>query len=159
MIRKALISLFSVAVLLLTACGANETPVDMDALRQSMADAAPSAPEMLCLTDADTDARELFSHWIDMDYNKVEHFFLLYAADGNADEIAVIRLHSTADTAEAQRFLQEHLTGRARLYEQYRPDQLRRVEQAEIFTRGRYAALILCDEQEAVKAAFQRTAG
>ena len=157
--KKLVVPLLAAATLLLAACDASKESVNMDALRQSMADAATSAPEMLCLTDADPDARELFSHWIDLDYSKVEHFFLLYAADGNADEIAVILLRRAGDTAEARRFLQEHLTDRAHLYKQYRPDQLRRVEQAEVFTRERCAVLILCEEQDAVKAAFARSLG
>lgn len=159
MMKKFLLPLLAAVTLLLVACDTNKETVDMDALRQSMSNAATDAPEMLCLTDADPDARELFAHWVDLDYDKVEHFFLLYAADGNADEIAVILLRRAGDTAEAQRFLREHLTDRAHLYEQYRPDQLRRVEQAEVFTRGRCAVLILCDRQEAVKAAFARAVG
>ena len=157
--RKLFLPLLLAAVLLLPACGAGGADVDMTALRRSMADAAPSLPAMLSVTDADENAGELFSYLSDMDYGKVSHFFLLYASSGDADEIAVIEVKNRGDAADAEQSLRAHLVNRARLYEQYRPDQLQRVEQAEVFVRGRWAVLIVCDEAAAVKAAFDRAVG
>ena len=160
MIRKRHIPLLlALLLLLLPACGAGNADVDMTALQESMADAAPSLPQMLSVTDADENAGELFSYLSDMDYGKVSRFFLLYAASGDADEIAVIEVKNRADAADAEQSLRAHLVNRARLYEQYRPDQLQRVEQAEVFVRGRWAVLIVCDEAAAVKAAFDRAIG
>ena len=157
--RRLFLPLLLAAVWLLPACGAGSADVDMTALRQGMADAAPSLPQMLSATDADANAGELFSYLSDMDYGKVKHFFLLYAASGDADEIAVIEVKNSADAERAEESLRSHLVNRARLYEQYKPDQLRRVEQADVFVRGRWAVLIVCDEAAAVKAAFQRAMG
>ena len=145
-------------LLLLSACGGG-AEAEPEVLRQAMTDAAPSLPEMLRADDTDENAEELFAHISDMDYGKVSRFFVLYAADGSADEIAAILVKNRADAEDARRSLASHLEDRARLYEQYKPEQLRRIEQAELFVRGRWAVLIVCDGAEAVKAACIRAMG
>ena len=145
-------------LVLLSACGGG-AEAEPEILRQTMTDAAPSLPEMLRADDTDENAEELFAHISDMDYGKVSRFFVLYAADGSADEIAAILVKNSADADGARQSLAAHLEDRARLYEQYKPEQLRRIEQAELFVRGRWAVLIVCDEAAAVKAACVRAMG
>lgn len=155
--RQKWIAALLAAMMLLSlwGCGSsrNET-VSMFDLRTAMLDAAPSLPEMRSVSDSDTDAAGLFAHLSDMDYGKVERFFLSYSATGLADEIAVIAVKDTADVKAAADSLRSHLEGRAMLYEQYKPDQLQRVQNALVFTREQYAVLIVCEEQNAVEKAF-----
>jgi uncharacterized protein YrzB (UPF0473 family) len=154
----SLLLLCLLSAVLLTGCGGEEaTPasaVDMDTLQQAMLDAAPSLPEMLTLTDQDGSADQ-FSYLSALDYDKVDAFFLAYAASGQqADEIAVIAVKDTDDLAEAEASLKEHQANRLKLYQQYGPDQASRVEQGLVFTKGNCAVLIICDEAQAVKDAF-----
>lgn len=142
---------------ILTLCGCGAKPVrtvSMEGLRQNMTAAAPSLPEMKSVSDEDEKAQELFAYLSDMDYGKVDHFFLTYSSKGLADEIAVIAVKDPADAADAKTSLENHLKNRIRLYTQYSPDQVSRVENAELFIKDRYVVLIVCDEADAVKKAF-----
>lgn len=149
--------LAALTVLGLCGCGGNRnTTVPMSDLKTGMLDAAPSLPEMKSVSDEDADAAELFAYFSDLDYDKVEHFFLSYSATGLADEIAVIALKDPADAAQARSTLVDHLKSRVQMYTQYAPDQVPRVENAEVFVKDQYVVLIVCDEADAVKAAFNR---
>ena len=154
--------LAALTVLGLCGCGAKEktdtrkATVPMADLRTGMLDAATSLPDMKSVSDESTDAEELFAYFSDLDYGKVEHFFLTYSAAGLADEIAVIAVKDAADAAQAKASLESHLKSRLQMYTQYNPDQVPRVENAEIFVKDRYVVLIVCDEADAVKAAFNR---
>ena len=151
--------LAALTVLGLCACGQKaDAPqtVSMIDLRTAMEAAAPSLPDMRYVSDADDDPAGLFAHLSDMDYDKVERFFLSYSAAGLADEIAVIAVKDRADAEAAADSLRAHLEDRARLYEQYKPDQLQRVQDGLVFTWKHYAVLIVCDEADAVKDAFDR---
>ncbi|MBE6990421.1 MAG: DUF4358 domain-containing protein [Ruminococcaceae bacterium] len=152
---KRLLPLALAAALLLTGCGGHRNnTVSMAGLQENMLAAAPSLPEMVSVSDETENAPELFGYLSDLDYGKVEHFFLSYSAKGLADEIAVITVKNGSDVSAAEQSLQRHLADRTRLYEQYQPDQLQRVEGAQIFTRDQYAVLIVCDEADAVRDAF-----
>ena len=146
------------ALTLLGLCGcggkAKTRTVSMDGLRQSMLSAAPSLPEMKSVSDKDDNAENMFAYFSDLDYGKVEHFFLVYSATGLADEIAVIAVKDPADAAAARDSLASHLKDRTLLYQQYQPDQVPRVKDAELFVSGQYVVLIVCDEADAVKKAF-----
>ena len=71
-----------------------------------------------------------------------------------ADEIAVISVKNKNDAAAAETSLQEHIKHRVSLYETYDPTQVPKLNNALIFTEGRYAVLIVCGDPAAVKAAF-----
>jgi hypothetical protein len=157
--RRKWIAALLAALTILGLCGCaqktdTQKTVSMIDLRTAMEEAAPSLPEMRYVSDADDDPAQLFAHLSDMDYDKVERFFLSYSATGLADEIAVIAVKNRSDADAAADSLRAHLEDRARLYGQYKPDQLQRVENGLVFTWKHYAVLIVCDEADAVKAAF-----
>ncbi|MBQ3404373.1 MAG: DUF4358 domain-containing protein [Oscillospiraceae bacterium] len=155
--RKALllITLFALAIVL-CACGAKEEAlVSMYDLQQTMMQADDSLPDMKTVNSSAEDADELFEYLSDMPYDKVEGYFLAYSSEGKADEIAVIAVKNSADINEAVDSLREHQDGRVKLYTQYDPTQTGRAEDGLVFSNGRYAALIISDNQQAVKAAFE----
>lgn len=147
--------------LTLAGCGrgvAADKTVEMSQLSQTMLAADKGLPEM-SMVDGDTkSAKTQFAYLSTMDYSKVDDFFMAYASNGNqhADEIAVIAVKQVSDVKEAEKSLKSHLQKRRALYEQYDPSQLTRIDGAQVFTKGRYAVLILCDKQDAVKSAFQK---
>jgi hypothetical protein len=144
--------------LTLTACGGGETTasVSMYDLQQTMLAADDTLPEMTTVNSSSEDAAELFSYLSDLDYDKVESFFLSYCAFGTqADEIAVIQVKKAADQDAALQSLQDHAENRAKLYASYVPDQVQRVENALIFNDGNYIALIISEKQDQVKTALQ----
>lgn len=129
--------------------------ISMYDLRKAMLAADPSLPEMTAVSSADDKADELFAYLSDIDYSKVDGYFLAYAADGMAFEIAVVALKDAADIPELEQSLARHVEGRVNLYKSYAPEQVAPAENAEIVTSGRYAALIMCGDQAAVKTVFR----
>ena len=110
--------------------------------------------EMLSADSNEEDAEDLFAYISDMDYGKVDKFFVSYSNEGSADEIAVIALKNASDTSDAEKSLKDHVQDRINVFSQYAPDQVRKAEKAITFKDGKYAVLIICDKQDEVKKAF-----
>ena len=150
--KKFVSLLFCFLALSLCACNsaaANKT-VDMDALSQAMLAADASLPEMKSTTAASD-----LQYVADLDDKKVDRYFLHYSAVATADEIAVIAMKDAADVDDAQDALQAHLEHRYRLFAEYEPKEVQRIENAVIFTKAQYAVLIICDNADAVQATFE----
>lgn len=163
--KKALLSLLAVCLLAvsLTACSgggaAPSTTVNMDQLQKAMLAADPTlAKDITSITSNTGDASEAkknFSYFSTLDYEKVDRYLLSYSSSGTADEVAVIAVKDAADVSEAASTLRAHVDDRLKLFQQYGPDQASRVEKAEIFTKDQYAVLLICDDSDAVKTAFE----
>ena len=164
---KKLFCLLLAALLLLAGCAKpedvtepeTETPqapmVSLYELRKSMLAAQPDLPEITAVSSSDENAGELFAYLSDLDYEKVEGYFLAYASDGKtANEFAVVCLKDPADLPALTTTLKAHVQGRVSLYRTYAPELVEQASAAEIVTEGRYAALIMCEDRAAVKAAF-----
>lgn len=133
-----------------------EKTIDLSSLAQEM-QAAAEWPELLTISSGDSSAQKGFSAISSMDYDKVDDFCLLYAADGSAYELAVIRLKDEADMDEMEKSLKQHIEKRTESYRYYKPDQAARSSGALVAVHGRYAALVMCDHNAAVKAVFDKS--
>ena len=130
--------------------------VSMYDLRLAMLAAQPDLPEMRSVSSSDDNAAGLFAYLSDLDYEKVEGYFLSYAADGkSANEFAVVCLKDAADAPALEASLRNHVKGRVDLYKTYGPEQVEQASAAELVTLGRYVALIMCADRAAVQAAFR----
>lgn len=159
---KRMICLILAAALLLCGCAAKQqeaqepTPmVSMYDLQKAMLAADSSLPEMKTVSSSDENASELFGYLSKESYDLVEGFFLAYAADGQSYEIAVVALKDAKDTPTMTDSLKAHVSDRVLLYKNYSPEQVTRAEKAQILSNGRYVALVMCDDQAAVKKAFE----
>jgi len=130
--------------------------IDIFSIQSAMLDSASSLPEMATVNSNDTDAEYSFSYLSELDYENVDSYFLSFAATPVADEIAVIRMKSSDDTKDMKESLEKHLSDRISLFSTYAKDEVARLEEAEIFTEGNYAVLIICDDTKAVKDAFTK---
>lgn len=97
------ICLVSVLTLLIACAGCGsgknaQNTVSMYDLRTAMEAADPDLPEMLNASSTEKDAEDNFSHISDMEYKKVDSYFVSYSSDGHkADEIVVIAVKDKAD--------------------------------------------------------------
>ena len=139
----------------LCACGKPSETIDMYELRKSMLEADRSLPEMKISGSWDENAEKAFSYISDMEYNKICGFFLAYAADGMAYEIAVVQLKDQNDVVELGVSLSKHVDSRVQMYKTYEPDQVERAQSASIKTIGDCVLLIMCDGQQNVETAFK----
>ena len=150
--------LIAAALILCTGCGAGAQAgktVSMYELRMAMEAADTDHPEMLNASSAEKKAEENFSYISDMDYKKVDSYFVSYAKEGTADEIAVIAVKDPSDVTEAKESLVRHRQSRIKLLSQYEPKEVKRMEDGIIFTKGQYAVLLICDHPDAVRKAFE----
>lgn len=154
--KKILPVLLAVLAVFLCGCQKNSTVVSMYDLRQKMEAADDSLPEMMYASSLDDDAEDLFTNISDLDYSKVDSFFVSYAKEGGkADEIVVIAVKDINDTKEAKKSLEMHKENRHKLLEQYEPKEVSRIDDGVIFTHGQYAVLIISEHSDAVRKAFE----
>lgn len=137
------------------ACGEKTQKIDMYELQKSMVSADKSLPEMKISGSWDENAEKAFSYISDMEYNKIHGFFLAYAADGMAYELAVVQLKDKSDAGAMEDSLNEHVQTRVRLYKTYEPEQVQRAENAVVKTVGDCVLLIMSDSPENAETAFK----
>ena len=159
--KKIISVMLALVVLLQCGCGGTKTrdTVSMYDLRQTMEAADKSLPEMLNASSADENAADQFAYISDLDYDKVDSFFLSYAKEGTADEIAVVAVKDVNDIDEAKQSLETHRQNRRKLLDQYEPEEVKRIDDGLVFAKDQYAVLIICDDASAVKAAFEKAIG
>lgn len=144
-----------VMALSLCACGEKTQKIDMYELQKSMVSADKSLPEMKISGSWDENAEKAFSYISDMEYNKIHGFFLAYAADGMAYELAVVQLKDKSDAGAMEDSLNEHVQTRVRMYKTYEPEQVQRAENAVVKTVGDCVLLIMSDSPENAETAFK----
>lgn len=156
--KKIISVMLALVVLLQCGCGGTKTSdtVSMYDLRQTMEAADKSLPEMLNASSADENAADQFAYISDLDYGKVDSFFLSYAKEGTADEIAVVAVKDVNDIDDAKQSLETHRQNRRKLLDQYEPEEVKRIDDGLVFAKDQYAVLIICDDASAVKAAFEK---
>ena len=94
------------------------------------------------------------SGYYHLDSRQVEEGAVFYAGGVSALEVAVLRLADGAGTGEAEQALQDYIDDRAGSFAGYAPEEAAILEQSTALVRGRYAALLICPDQQAAKAAF-----
>jgi len=156
MIKRMVCALCAVMLALsLCACGEKTKSIDMQALENSMVSADKSLPEMKVSGSWDENAEKAFSYISDLEYNKIHGFFLAYAADGMAYEIAVVQLKDKSDASAMADSLREHVQSRVQMYKTYEPEQVQRAESAVVKTDGDCVLLIMSDAPQNAETAFK----
>lgn len=156
MIKRMVCALCAVMLAFsLCACGEKTNSIDMQALENSMVSADKSLPEMKVSGSWDENAEKAFSYISDLEYNKIHGFFLAYAADGMAYEIAVVQLKDKSDASAMADSLREHVRSRVQMYKTYEPQQVQRAESAVVKTDGDCVLLIMSDAPQNAETAFK----
>lgn len=156
MIKRIVCALCAVMLSLsLCACGEKTKSIDMQALENSMVSADKTLPEMKVSGSWDENAEKAFSYISDLGYNKIHGFFLTYAADGMAYEIAVVQLKDKSDASAMADSLREHVRSRVQMYKTYEPQQVQRAESAVVKTDGDCVLLIMSDAPQNAETAFK----
>lgn len=156
MIKRMVCALCAVMLSLsLCACGEKTKSIDMQALENSMVSADKSLPEMKVSGSWEENSEKAFSYISDLEYNKIHGFFLAYAADGMAYEIAVVQLKDKSDASAMADSLREHVQSRVQMYKTYEPQQVQRAESAVVKTDGDCVLLIMSDALQNAETAFK----
>lgn len=154
---KRLVLLFSIVCCLLAACG-TEPSVETDWT-------APQMVHAVWESQGEADGTLLRYNYEDflryvadvyhIDRKAVTGGAVLYAGGVSAREVAVLRLSDEEAAKEAEAALTAYIDGRAGAFAGYAPEQSAILEQSGAVSRGAYAALLICPDQEAARAAFE----
>ena len=159
-IRYILAAVLTVGLLfMMTACGGGDSATTLKDvpsadLAKAMSEAESSLPDMETLTEEDPEPEIILTSVSDIEFDKVEGFFICYSKEGKADEIVVLKMKDAADAAEAETSLNTHKEKRSSMYATYDPSQVSRVDNGIVFSEGQYAVLIVTDHPTDVQAAF-----
>lgn len=151
----ALMTAALAALMVFASCGSKAEDISMYDLNKAMT-AEVSLSDMKYVSSADDNAEDLFANISDMDYRKVNSFFINYAANGtgNADELAAIQVKNKSDLTEAAASLTSHLEKRKALYATYDKSQLGKLSHGRVVTKNDVAVLIVADEADKAEKAF-----
>ena len=129
---KRLIAFISAIALLITlaSCGSTSN-VDINSLKENMISVAKDLPNMKTVTSGDENADTVFKSMSDLDYGKVDSYFLSYSADGSPYEIAAVTVKNSGDVNDFEASLREHIDSRISLYEDYAPEYVKAAQKAE----------------------------
>lgn len=156
MIKRMVCALCAVMLAFsLCACGEKTKSIDMQTLENSMVSADKTLPEMKVSGSWEENSEKAFSYISDLEYNKIHGFFLAYAADGMAYEIAVVQLKDKSDASAMADSLREHVRSRVQMYKTYEPEQVQRAESAVVKTDGDCVLLIMSDAPQNAETAFK----
>ena len=157
--KKFLLILLALTFVLFTACskgGDEKIDVSMSELSKAMVGASEKLEKMSYSSSEDENANRLLGGVCEIDYEKVNSFFISYSKNGskNADKIAVILLNDAKDADEAKTLLENHLTYQKSLYATYAPEESSKLNAAKVFSFKNAAVLIIADDAEAIETAF-----
>ena len=155
--KSAALLCIVLSALCMTSCsGGGNSDVSMYDLSKAMLASSDRFRDMSYVSSEDKDAKRLLKNVSDIDYSKVDKFFISYATNGskNADEIVVIQLKSKKDVSEAKASLEKHLETRKSLYATYMPSQSPKILRGRIIAYNNIVCLIVADDTDSVEKAF-----
>lgn len=148
--KKLFVLILSAALLLsFAACGAKEeaAPVDLNALYESY---APNLPDMF-QPDADT-----MMNFLGIDTADCAQHVVAICGDGmRADEVWLIEAKDEAALERLKELAQTRIVAKEDETISYAPDQYAIVQKAELITSGKYLALLISPDVDALKAGFE----
>lgn len=142
---------------LLAACGGEEPPEDTAWTEAQMAQAvwdSQGGAEARALLTGGADFAAYVSEYYELAPDAVLGGAVLYAGGVSAQEVAVLRLADADAAGKAEAALKSYIDGRAGAFAGYAPEQSAILEKSGAVSRGRYAALLICPDQQAARDAF-----
>ena len=142
---------------LLSACGKaepTETAWSEAQIARAVWDSQNGAEEAGAILSDSGDFASYLSEYYRISPDSVQGGAILYAGGVSAQEVAVLRL-TDADTASGvEKALQSYIDDRAGAFAGYAPEQYAIVENSGTASRGQYAVLLICPDQQAARDAF-----
>lgn len=130
---------------------------------EKTADVAPSQVVKAVLAEVpidsgvEKDKSEVGDYYSGLDTDSVEDAaFALCGSAARPDEIAVIKCSSAEAADSAKTALQSRLDAQKELYETYTPDEFYKLEDAVIYSKGKYAIFIALSDSEKAKSIVEK---
>lgn len=149
---KRLLSLATIVLaltILLSACGGGDKPADVDP-----DELARSIQEELSFTaPLERIEGDLAKEWYFLNDKVAEHAIYIDGSAATAQEVAVLKAADAADISALEEILQSRLETLAFSYENYNPNEMQKIKNPVIVTKGNIAVMVLHDDAAAAESA------
>ena len=157
--KKHLLLWILVLSLLMTACGQTapaETGMDARSILRVMLEAAPEPEDSYAVYDfGEDDSLVMLEFLYSISREEVEDSAFAQANGASAFEVMVFCLAEDTDADRAAACCQNRLIARQGDFTGYAPDQAALAENGVVLSAGRWMALVISEDTDAVKAAFE----
>ena len=148
------------SALLLTACSAGGGS-DADTGTSANTAAANVAPteivnavlaEVPITSGLEKGREDISDFYSDIDVSQIESAsFAICASGAYPDEIAVMKCTDSSAAASVKAVFEKRLASQSELYSTYTPDEMYKLDTAEVYTRGNYAVFLAVSDNDRAK--------
>lgn len=150
----SLLLVLALCLLSITACSGDKAQGDIDvaAAAQQAKDAGGYTDELIQLTD-----ETILSSYALLDTQKLESYAVYVSGTmGTPEEVAVLTGKSDEDVAGILAAVQRRVEDLTINFEDYRPDEMPKIQNAVIVEKGRTVLFAICPEHDAVQKVFDK---
>lgn len=98
-----------------------------------------------------------FDNLYGIQYEDISDGAILYTEEGGlADEISIVRMKKNEDISIAKQKLQDRIESRRKTFAGYKPEEVRKLDNAIVMVQGNYTALIISDNNDEFEAEIRR---
>ncbi len=155
---QAVLLLLIFSICLLSGCKSKENrekeaqvscSISLTELADKIKEKDATLPEMTRAESGMEQGKDYFAYLSSLDYGKIEEYCFDYAANGTAEELAVILLKDKGDSEACKSSLEEHVHSRKTMYDAYKPEQSATVDKAKIIVKDAYVILLISKDTQA----------
>lgn len=140
------------AVLLLGGCGGKATNVDI-----VPADAAAAIVEQVSFTDTLVEAEgDVAKNFYPLDDRITDYAVYISGSGSTASEVAVLKVADAANAAHAEEIVRSRLDTLVAMFENYRPDEMVKLQNPLIETRNNVVYFVTADDTAQAREAIDK---
>lgn len=147
--KKRIFALVLVCVLVLAGCGGGEEPYDVEDTAKALLEAEGVFSEELIPLE-----QTVFVPFLGIDDEKLTAGEVYVSSGSTAEELAVLEFADEDAAAGAAAQMEEHLEQQKESNEDYRPQEMSKLDKAVIRRRGNTVLFLVADDYEAAEKAL-----
>ncbi|WMJ84559.1 DUF4358 domain-containing protein [Oscillospiraceae bacterium LTW-04] len=130
-------------------CGASKKELDMDSLSTDVLSKGSFNDELILLSD------KVVGDYYDLSFEGLDEYRVyVSSSSATASEFALFKCSSDAALKSAKAAVEARISDQISNYENYRPDEKFRLENALIETNGNYLLLVVSDNNDTIQKLF-----
>lgn len=151
---RKFVALLIMSVLLLTAActSSNEKTLDIDAFCKQALETVAYDDELIRLSE------KLAGEYYDLGFEGLEEYAIYVSAtSATANELTVMKLSDQKAVKAARAAVEKRIAAQTATYENYRPDERFRLENALVLDQGRYLLFSASPDNSAIEKLFEQS--